>query len=248
VRYFLDISYNGTAYHGWQIQNNAHTVQAEIENALSKLLGVPTAIMGSGRTDTGVHAIQQIAHFDTENAASEKELRYKLNSFLSPDISINQVLQVHPEAHARFDATERSYQYFIHQEKTPFRQGMSYYFSRELNILLMNQAAEKLLGTKDFESFSKVKTEVNNFICTITEARWKFENESLIFHVSANRFLRGMVRALVGTLLEVGLGKINVEDFAEILVQKDRTAAGRSVPPQGLFLSEVKYPESVYII
>lgn len=246
MRYFLDISYNGTNYHGWQIQNNAPTVQAEIEYALSKLLGETVAIMGSGRTDTGVHAKQQVAHFDTEKLVDLGQLKFKLNSFLSPNVAINDIVEVNSEAHARFDALERSYEYHIHQYKTPFSQELSYYFPKQLDIDLMNEAATKLLGNQDFESFSKVKTEVNNFICNITKAEWQIENDSLVFHVTANRFLRGMVRTLVGTLLEVGLGKITIKDFIKIIERKDRTAAGRAVPSKGLFLSKVTYPSSVY--
>ncbi|MGW8122319.1 tRNA pseudouridine(38-40) synthase TruA [Roseivirga echinicomitans] len=246
MRYFIDISYNGTNYHGWQIQKNAHTLQAEIENALSKLLGVQTPIMGSGRTDAGVHAKQQIAHFDTVESIDTEELKFRLNRFFSPDIAINSIVGVKPDTHARFNAGERAYQYFIHQHKSPFLHPISYYLPKPLDVDLMNEAASKLLGTQDFESFSRVKTDVNNFICNITQAQWKRENDSLVFHVSANRFLRGMVRALVGTLLEVGLGKLTIEDFIKIIAQKDRTAAGQAVPPKGLFLSKVTYPSAVF--
>lgn len=246
MRYFLDISYNGMAYHGWQVQENAHTVQAEIEDALTKLLKTPTTVMGSGRTDTGVHASQQIAHFDSAQELDVIDLQYKLNSFLTTNVAINNIRQVQEEAHARFDAEERSYRYLIHQKKSPFNQHLSYYFSRPLNMELMNKAALEMLGTKDFESFSRVKTEVNNFICTIREAQWRMENDSLVFSVTANRFLRGMVRAIVGTLLEVGLGKLTVEGFVRVIDHKDRKAAGRAVPPQGLYLCKVTYPERIY--
>lgn len=247
MRYFLDISYFGTNYHGWQIQNNASTVQAEIEDALTKLLGSPTPVMGSGRTDTGVHAKQQIAHFDTEKELDTLQFMFKLNSFLSSDIAINGLCEVNTEAHTRFDALERSYEYFIHTHKNPFKQQLSYYFPKPLAIDKMNEAATKLIGTHDFESFSKVKTEVNNFLCSVKEARWQMENDSLVFRVTANRFLRGMVRALVGTLLEVGLGKLSTEDFVKIIEMKDRKAAGRAVPAHGLFLSKITYPDSVYL-
>lgn len=246
MRYFLDISYKGTSYHGWQFQKNAHTLQAEIENAISRLLGVQTPIMASGRTDAGVHAKQQIAHFDTVESIDVEKLEFRLNRFFARDITINSIVEVKPDAHARFNANERAYEYYINQKKNPFLQEVSYYFSNPLNVELMNEAASKLVGIQDFESFSKVKTEVNNFICNITKAHWQIENDSLVFHVTANRFLRGMVRALVGTLLEVGLEKMTVEDFIKIIEQKDRTAAGRAVPPKGLFLSKVSYPSSVY--
>lgn len=247
MRYFIDISYKGTNYHGWQFQKNAHSLQAEIENALSKLLGVATPIVGSGRTDAGVHAIQQIAHFDTSSPIDTELLAFKLNRFFSLDIAINSIVEVKPDAHARFDANERAYQYFIHQHKNPFKQQASYYFPRELNVEEMNKAASLLVGTHDFESFSRVKTEVNNFLCSIKEAKWQLENDSLVFHVTANRFLRGMIRALVGTLIEVGLGKLSVEDFVKVIEKRDRKAAGSAVPAMGLYLSKVAYPNSVYL-
>lgn len=246
MRFFLNVSYNGAAYHGWQRQANAHTVQEEIENGLSKILGAETAITGSGRTDTGVHAKMQIVHFDTDREMDSAQIQYKLNSILPDDISVNHCRPVQPEAHARFDAQERGYHYFINAKKNPFLVGQSYYFSHTLNVELMNEAAEKLLGKQDFESFSRVKTEVNNFICEIFTARWYWENDQLIFNVRANRFLRGMVRALVGTLLEVGRGKLTVEEFVSIIAAKDRTKAGRAVPPHGLYLSEVNYSEEIY--
>jgi tRNA pseudouridine38-40 synthase len=247
MRYFLDISYKGTNYHGWQFQKNAHTLQAEIENALSKRLGATIAIMGSGRTDAGVHAKQQIAHFDTTVSFDTELLIFRLNRFLSPDIAVNSIVEVQPEAHARFNANERAYQYFIHQHKDPFKQHASYYFPKVLNLEEMNKAAAFLMGTHDFESFSRVKTEVNNFICAIKQAEWQVKNDSIMFSVTANRFLRGMIRALVGTLLEVGLGKLSVEDFVKVIEKRDRKAAAMSVPAMGLYLSKVAYPDSVYL-
>lgn len=246
-RYFLDIAYNGTAYHGWQIQENAHTVQAELQKCLSTVLRTDVEIMGSGRTDTGVHATHQVAHFDLTEVLNDEQLVYKLNSFLPKDISIQSIRKVNEEAHTRFDATERSYQYFIHPAKSPFLENLSYYYPKVVDLTLMNEAAEKLLGEQNFESFSKVKTEVNTFICTIKEARWEKQNDSIVFHVTANRFLRGMVRAVVGTLLDVGLGKLTVTDFVKIIESKDRKKAGRAVPAHGLYLTRVVYPDSVYI-
>lgn len=247
TRYFLDIAYNGTAYHGWQIQENAHTVQAELQKCLSTVLRSDIEIMGSGRTDTGVHATHQIAHFDVPELISDDRLVYKLNSFLPRDISIQSMRRVHDDAHTRFAATQRSYQYFIHQAKSPFLENLSYYYPKALDIPLMNEAAKKLLGEQNFESFSKVKTEVNTFICTIKEARWEKQNDSIVFHVTANRFLRGMVRALVGTLLDAGREKLTVTDFVNIIESRDRKKAGRAVPAHGLYLTEVVYPDSVYI-
>jgi tRNA pseudouridine38-40 synthase len=247
MRYFLDISYKGTNYHGWQFQKNAHTLQAEIENALSKRLGATIAIMGSGRTDAGVHAKQQIAHFDTTVSFDTELLIFRLNRFLSPDIAVNSIVEVQPEAHARFNANERAYQYFIHQHKDPFKQHASYYFPKVLNLEEMNKAAAFLMGTHDFYSFIRLKTEVNNFICAIKQAEWQVKNDSIMFSVTANRFLRGMIRALVGTLLEVGLGKLSVEDFVKVIEKRDRKAAAMSVPAMGLYLSKVAYPDSVYL-
>lgn len=247
MRYFLDVSYNGATYHGWQRQANAHTVQQEIEEALSKILSAEIGITGSGRTDTGVHAKKQVVHFDAETKLSVEQIQYKLNGILPDDISVNACREVKEEAHARFDAQERGYHYFIHQKKNPFLVGQSYFYSHTVDLDAMNKAAQHLLGKQDFESFSRVKTEVNNFICEILTARWYWENDQLVFNVRANRFLRGMVRALVGTLLEVGRGKLTVEDFVSIIAAKDRTKAGRAVPPHGLYLSEVNYSDEIYI-
>ncbi len=246
-RYFLNISYDGTNYHGWQIQENANTVQTEVEKALSTILRTPTPVHGSGRTDTGVHAIEQVAHLDVNLNFPLEDLPFKLNGVLPDDIVINNARAVKPEAHARFDAIRRSYQYKIHQKRNPFKGGQSYFYSRVVDVEKMNEATELLIGEQDFQSFSKVKTEVNNFICTIEKAEWISENDSLTFHVTANRFLRGMIRALVGTLLEVGIGRMTKDEFSEIIKGKDRRLAGRAVPPEGLYLSAVKYPEEIYL-
>ena len=229
------------------MQENAHTVQAELENCLSTVLRKKTEIMGSGRTDTGVHARQQIVHLEMDEPADRRKLIHKLNGFLPKDISVQGLRKVHEEAHARFDAEERSYEYHIHQRKSPFLENLSYYYPKALDLAQMNEVAEKLLGEQDFESFSKVRTEVNTFICTIKEARWEKQNDSLVFHVTANRFLRGMVRALVGTLLDVGLGKLNEAEFVNIIESKDRRKAGRAVPAEGLYLQEVSYPNDIYL-
>ncbi len=244
-RYFLDISYKGTNYHGWQIQDNANTVQTELEKALSTILRIKTPVMGSGRTDTGVHAQQQIVHFEFDGVL--EEIPFKLNSLLPYDITVNGVREVNPEAHARFDATQRAYEYHLHQKRNPFKEGLSYFYAKPLNVDLMNHAASHLIGEQDFQSFSKVKTEVNNFICTIEKAEWISHNDSLVFCVTANRFLRGMVRALVGTLLEVGLKKMSPEEFKAVIEKRDRKMAGRSVPPEGLYLTTVVYPSQIYI-
>ena len=245
-RYFLDISYDGSPYHGWQAQINAHSVQEEIETALTTLLREPISILGSGRTDKGVHAKQQIAHVDLNNDLEPAELAFKMNALMPLSVGINEIKKVNPETHARFDATSRSYEYHIALRKDPFTEKFAYYHSHSLNVAAMNEAAEHLLGKHDFESYSKVKTDVNTFNCEVSSMNWEVRQNSLVFHVSANRFLRGMVRALVGTLLEVGQDKLNIEQFRTILEAKDRTKAGRSVPPHGLFLSQVDYPSHIY--
>lgn len=247
MRYFLHLSYKGTNYHGWQIQPNAHTVQDEVQQGLSTILRKKIEIMGSGRTDTGVHARVQVAHFDFDKPIDTHQLVKKLNGILSDDISINSCAEVKPEAHTRFNAVERGYHFYINQRKSPFLTDESYYFSYTLDLALMNAAAKELLGEQDFESFSKVKTEVNNFICNISKAEWFKQNDQLVFHVRSNRFLRGMVRALVGTLMQVGQKKLTVEEFKTVIKAKNRKSAGRAVPPHGLFLTEVKYPQEIYL-
>jgi tRNA pseudouridine38-40 synthase len=246
MRYFIELSYKGTNYHGWQIQENADSVQAQLNKALATILRQPIETLGSGRTDTGVHATQQFAHFDIENpVADATKLVYRLNAILPFDIAVKQIFLVSDETHARFDAISRSYEYHITTQKSPFLKDLSYFFPNSVDIKLMNEAATKLLGEKDFASFSKVHTDVNNFFCTISRAEWEQKADMLIFHITANRFLRGMVRAIVGTLLEVGLKKITVSDFENIITLKNRNTAGRNAPPEGLFLTEVKYPVGV---
>lgn len=246
MRYFFEISYRGTHYAGWQSQPNAIGVQAVVENALSKLLRTDINILGSGRTDTGVHCEQQFFHVDVEQLLEIRSFLGKINSFLPNDISIRSIHLVNAEAHARFSATERSYEYRISMEKNPFLEGLALYYFKDLNIDLMNKAAAILIGFNDFEAFSKVKTDVNNFNCNLTRAEWVKEGDKLIFHISANRFLRGMVRAVVGTLLEVGNGKLSLQDFKAVLESKDRKQAGMNVAPHGLFLTKVVYPASIF--
>ncbi len=246
-RYFFEIAYNGSSYHGWQNQANAIGVQQVVENALSKLLREKIAIVGSGRTDAGVHCIQQFFHVDIKSEFEPQFLLVRLNSFLPKDISIQALQKVKSEAHARYDAFERSYEYKITKVKNPFLAGYAYYFFQDVDMPLMNKAASLLVGTHDFECFSKVKTDVNNFSCNIKLAKWNQKSGLLVFNISANRFLRGMVRAIVGTLLDVGTGKISVVEFEKIMAGKDRKKAGMNVPPEGLYLKEVKYPKSIVI-
>ena len=243
----FEVAYKGTNYNGWQLQNNAISVQGEINKVISTICREEINIVGSGRTDAGVHCEQQFFHADINTSLSLTDLRFKLNSMLPFDIAINSIREVISEAHSRFDATSRSYEYRCNTKKDAFLKELSYYFNKSLDISSMNKAASFLTnGEQDFESFSKVKTEVNNFRCTITEANWELQDNGYVFHITANRFLRGMVRAVVGTLLEVGLKKITIEEFKQIIASKDRTKAGRAVPPEGLFLTSVTYPETIF--
>ncbi|MGM0580034.1 MAG: tRNA pseudouridine(38-40) synthase TruA [Bacteroidota bacterium] len=247
MRYFFTIAYKGTQYHGWQKQPNAIGVQQKVEEVFSTIYNQKVEIVGSGRTDSGVHATAQVFHCDFSNELEPEELVFKANKMLPKDVALKHVRQVKEEAHARFDAISRAYQYHIVTEKNPFAIDQAYFFTLELAIEKMNLAAEKLLSYRDFESFSKVKTDVYTFNCEIFEAFWKQEQESLVFHIKANRFLRGMVRAIVGTLLDVGQNRISIEDFENIIKAKDRKSAGRAVPAHGLFLTEVQYPKDIYL-
>lgn len=242
MRYFIHLAYHGTAYHGWQIQPNAASVQETLNKAFSVLLQSEMNLMGAGRTDTGVHAREMYAHFDTDTTFDIPTLVHKLNSFLPKDIVIYDIIPVHDDAHTRFDATKRTYEYHIHQFKNPFLDELSWYFHQTLDINLMNQAAQILQNYTNFECFSKVNTDVNTFDCTIFEAHWKRgENNQLVFTVSANRFLRNMVRSIVGTLINVGLHKITLDDFTKIIESKSREKAGFSVPAHGLYLTKIEY-------
>ncbi len=246
-RYFLYISYKGTNLHGWQKQPNARTVQEEIEGALSKIFRQEVPILGSGRTDKGVHASEQVAHVDLPDSIPIEDVKYKLNAMLSKDIAIHRIVPVKVETHARFDAVSRSYIYKLSTEKTPFQQDViSYYPTFSGNLELLNEIAAKFVGKKDFESFSKVKTEVNNFFCDITSAQWYERNGEFHFEISANRFLRGMVRAIVGTTIDITNGHLSIDELDQILASKDRRKAGKAAKPEGLFLCKVEYPEEVF--
>ncbi|WP_109299450.1 tRNA pseudouridine(38-40) synthase TruA [Aquimarina sp. AU474] len=247
MRYFLELSYNGTPYHGWQRQPNAITVQEVIENSLSTLLRDKIDIMGAGRTDTGVHARQIMAHFDYDSTLELTTLLYKLNSILPPEIAIQNITLVNDQAHARFDANSRSYEYRITLVKDPFVLDKAYYIKKTLDVDLMNEAAKLLLNYTNFKCFSKSKTDVKTYNCTITEAVWEVRNNQLVFKISANRFLRNMVRAIVGTLIEIGEHKLNIKDLIEIVKSEDRSRAGYSVPAHGLYLTKVEYPKTIYI-
>ncbi|PWJ55930.1 tRNA pseudouridine38-40 synthase [Dyadobacter jejuensis] len=248
MRYFIEFSYKGTAYHGWQRQNNAIGVQEILEQALGKILREPVAITGSSRTDTGVHATQQFAHFDrAEGAALPPRLVYRLNGLLPDDIAVAALHRVDPELNSRFVATHRRYEYRISRTKNPFLHEVAYGLSSPVDVDRMNAAAKGLLGLHDFESFSKVHTNVNNFRCTITRAEWEVRGDLWIFHIQANRFLRGMVRAVVGTLLDIGRGKRSVENMKEVIEARNRKFAGPQAPAEGLFLVEVGYPEGLFL-
>ncbi|TXD53879.1 MULTISPECIES: tRNA pseudouridine(38-40) synthase TruA [unclassified Polaribacter] len=241
MRYFIELSYNGKKYHGWQIQPDVISVQEKLNKAISTILQEDIQVVGAGRTDTGVHASQMFAHFDTKKELKD-EIVFKLNSILPNDISVYKVFLVHDDKHVRFDATSRSYQYKIWLGRNPFLLDFSWQVhSQRPNVTLMNAAAELLLEYEDFQCFSKVKTEVYTFNCTITQAFWEQKEDELIFYISANRFLRNMVRAIVGTLIDVGLGRITKEDFRKIIESKNRSNAGLSVPAKGLFLTAIKY-------
>lgn len=247
MRYFFEIAYKGTNYKGWQTQHNAITVQEVVEDALHKLTGTKTEIIGSGRTDTGVHCEQQFFHADIDKEIVLKDFQHRLNVLLPKDISIQSIRKVKPEASARFDAISRTYHYHITLTKNPLLEGLAMHYFKSADIPTMNKAAALLLGEHDFQCFSKVKTNVNHFLCDITKAEWKQKDDRLEFVITANRFLRGMVRAIVGTLLDVGTDKLSVKDFQRIINSKDRKQAGQNVAPEGLYLTKVKYPSSIFL-
>lgn len=241
-RYFMRLAYNGTPFHGWQRQPNAVSVQEELEHALSMVLRQPVAVTGAGRTDTGVNARCMWAHFDTaEEIADVKRLVCSLNSIVGRDIAVYSVVRVADDAHARFDATSRTYKYFIGKRKSPFDYHFSWTPPYALDVEAMNEAASRLFDYSDFTSFSKLHTDVKTNNCRITHARWQQEGSQWVFTITADRFLRNMVRAIVGTLVEVGRGKLTVEGFRKVIEEKNRCSAGESVPGHALFLVDIKY-------
>ena len=242
MRYFLEFAYKGTNYHGWQYQPNAISVQETLNKAISLILKTEIDLVAAGRTDTGVHAKQMFAHFDYDIEIDTNFLVHKLNSFLPKDIAVLAIHNVHKDAHARFDATKRTYKYHIHTQKNVFENDSSWYCKNSLNIDLMNKACEILFNHTDFECFSKVHTDVNTFNCKIFEANWKQDNNQLVFTITADRFLRNMVRAIVGTMIYIALEKVSLQEFEEIIQSKDRKKAGFSVPAHGLYLTKVEYP------
>ncbi len=244
MRFFIEFSYNGKAYHGWQIQPNAISVQEVLEKALSTILKTGISVVGAGRTDAGVHAKQMFAHFDFTETFSPKDLVYKLNSYLPKDIAIIDIFEVQPNAHARFDATSRTYHYKISTSKNVFDYDFAYQVQLPLNVDAMDEACKILFKYKDFQCFSKSNTDVKTYNCDIKTAFWTINTNQLIFTITADRFLRNMVRAVVGTMVNIGLGKLKPEDMHHIIASKDRGKAGFSVPAHGLYLVEVVYPES----
>lgn len=242
MRYFITFSYDGTAYHGWQIQPHSLSVQEELQKAMSTLLRKPMEVIGAGRTDTGVHARKMVAHFDYDEEVDCPQLVYKLNKLLPRDIAVQQVEPVAEDMHARFSAKSRTYHYYVHMGKNPFLRSYSWQVYGNIDFELMNQAASVLMEYKDFTSFSKVNTDTKTNDCTITEAHWdRVGEDQWCFTITANRFLRNMVRAIVGTLMEVGRGRMTIEQLRRVIDAKDRCCAGDSVPGNALFLVQVMY-------
>ena len=245
MRYFMRLGYRGAGFHGWQVQPHDPSVQQAIEEAMTTLLRIPTPITGAGRTDAGVNARLMVAHFDTEQPIADvQRLVHSLNALLPAEISIDSITPVHDDAHARFDATSRTYKYFAVPRKDPFRYPLSWKCPPGLDFELMNEAAARLLDYTDFTSFSKLHTDVKTNNCRVTHAQWTHENEQWVFTITADRFLRNMVRAIVGTLVEVGRHKMSVEQFCQVIERKDRCAAGTSMPGNALFLWDITYPYS----
>lgn len=243
MRYFVQLSYDGTNYHGWQIQKNARSVQEEVEKALAIISREKVEVVGAGRTDTGVHATFYIAHFDSsDEGLAEENMLFKLNCLLPVDIAVQKIYPVRADAHARFDATYREYKYYLSRTKDPFIHAFAEKESRKLNIVLMNEAAKLLFDATDFTSFSKLGSDVKTNNCKVSKAFWEEKDDQLVFTIRADRFLRNMVRAIVGTLLEVGLEKMTIEEFKAVIDKKDRSSAGASVAAKGLFLVDIGYP------
>jgi tRNA pseudouridine38-40 synthase len=249
TRYFIFISYKGTSYHGWQIQPNSVTVQKVLDDALSIVLSEKIFTIGAGRTDAGVHAMVFCAHFDTisPDLSIIKSLIFRLNRYLPVDISVNSIKKVLPDANARYSAISRTYKYYISKIKDPFFDNSSWFLHGKIDVAGMNEACRLLLNHSDFTSFSKLHSDTKTNICKIYSAMWEEEDNRLVFTVKADRFLRNMVRAIVGTMVEVGFGKMDLNEFEEIILAKDRCRAGKSAPAKGLFLADIEYPEEIFV-
>lgn len=241
-RYFITFSYDGTNYHGWQVQPNGISVQGELQRVLSTLLRQEIAITGAGRTDAGVHARKMVAHFDYDGVVDCEQLAYKMNRMLPQDISVSKIDEVSTNMHARFSATERTYHYYIHTRKDPFQRAYSCYIHYPLDFELMNRAGKILTGYDDFGAFCKAHSDVKTTLCRVTRAEWiQTGDTTWYFEITANRFLRNMVRAVVGTLIDVGRGRLTLEEFRSVIEGKHRSDAGESMPGNALFLEDVKY-------
>ena len=248
MRYFADIEFDGTAYSGWQIQPHSPSVQQTLEEALALFLRQKIDVTGAGRTDAGAHAAQMIAHFDLDECQDCEWIKHKLNGILPPDIAVHGVYPVRPDAHARFDAVSRTYKYYVTLEKSAFQRNYSWYLLNEPDFELMNSAAKLLLSTVDFTSFSKLHTDTKTNDCHVAEAGWERVSDGRwVFTITADRFLRNMVRAIVGTLMEVGRHRMTVDEFKSVILRKDRCQAGDSAPAQGLFLYKIEYPDDIYL-
>ncbi|WP_185864482.1 tRNA pseudouridine(38-40) synthase TruA [Blattabacterium cuenoti] len=246
MRFFIELSYNGKNFHGWQVQKKVNTIEGQLEYCFSKLLKTPINIIGASRTDTGVHAKQMFAHFDYENQIHDNFL-YKLNIFLPHSIKVNSIFPVKNYAHARFNATSRTYKYFLTCEKNPFYRDICWYYFYSLDIKKMNQAAKILMDYKDFSSFCKKNSSSNNNICHIYQSYWSFKKNIFCFTIEANRFLRSMVRSIIGTILDVGRKKIDIDEFNEIIKLKKKYHYSSSIVPAcGLFLTNIIYPEDIF--
>ena len=248
TRYFIFISYKGTSYHGWQVQPNSVTVQKIIDESLTLILGETVKTTGAGRTDTGVHALIFCAHFDSVSAVldQDKNLVFRLNRLLPRDISVSEIRRVLPDANARFSAVSRTYKYFISRRKDPFMQDSSWNIHGNIDIALMNKASRLLLNHSDFTSFSRLHSGNKTNMCRIFYAGWEESENRLIFTIRADRFLRNMVRAIVGTMIILGTGKISLKEFEDVILARDRSRAGTSAPAKGLFLTDIEYPEAIF--
>lgn len=248
MRYFIFLEFDGTAYSGWQIQPHSPSVQQTLEESLFLFLREKVSVTGAGRTDAGVHAQEMVAHFDLESPQDSSWMKNKLNGILPPDIAVHDIVPVKFDAHARFDAVSRTYKYYVSLEKSAFHREYSWYLVNEPDFNLMNRAAELLLSTVDFTSFSKLHTDTKTNDCRVTLAEWsRLDDGRWVFTITADRFLRNMVRAIVGTLMEVGRGRMDIDGFRDVIQSKDRCSAGDSAPAQGLFLHKIEYPENLFL-
>ncbi|HEX2921960.1 MAG TPA: tRNA pseudouridine(38-40) synthase TruA [Bacteroidales bacterium] len=248
TRYFLLLSYKGTSYYGWQIQPGSITVQKTITDALNTILQEKIEVTGAGRTDTGVHASYYVAHFESNinDLETKKNIILRLNKYLPRDIAVDRIVRVKPDAHARFNAISRTYKYYINRKKDPFTESLSWFIFGDINVDMMNEMCIALLEYSDFTSFARLHSDAKTNICKIYSASWTEQGSKLIFTIKADRFLRNMVRSIVGTMIEAGRGKLTIDEFREIILAKDRCRAGKSAPAKGLFLEDIEYPPEIF--